>query len=297
MDLAIQSAPPCRRKFADWRTRDEAALGVLRDNLRSLEAVSSGSSALSDAIISEARMLSQRLGDHESDASLIATEGRLLFERDEVVDALKLHEDAERIFAAKGPERSTDRAENLVRLAICQRQLGHRDVSLTTLRQALKHRVGSDWILLSKVRSNTGAAHLLTDWNMVRYHWERQLRSARLHSMASRTAHALASLSFINLFDGRQSEGRLQAEEAVRIASSHGMSNTLLRCDLVLSIASLMDGNPALHFSSWVKQRPSPFNIRSGGVYGACMPISPRPTSSSVKRRDRGHEMCRLLQA
>jgi tetratricopeptide (TPR) repeat protein len=252
VDLAVQAAPPCRCSFVGWRQRDEVALGILRDNLRSLGTVSAGSSALSDAILSEARMLSQRLGDHEGGASLIAMEGRLLFERDDVVGAKNLHENAERMFAAHGPERSTDRADNLVRLAICLRQMGRRDASIKTLRQALKHRLNTDWTLLNKVRSNMGAAYLLTDWSMVRYHWDRQLRSARVHGLASREAHALASLSFINLFDGQQSDGRRQAEDAMEIAKSQGMDNTLLRCDLNLSIASLMDGNPdaALHFLS-----------------------------------------------
>ena len=63
-------------------------------------------------------------------------------------------------------------------------------------------------------------------------------------------AHALVSLSFINLFDGRQPEGRRQAEEALEIAKAQGLDNTRLRCDLNLSVSSLMDGNleAALHY-------------------------------------------------
>jgi tetratricopeptide (TPR) repeat protein len=250
VDMAVQSAPVCRRKFSDWQQRDKAALAVLHDNLDCLGMVSAGSSALSDAILTEARMLSQRLGDYASSASLIVMEGRLLFERDDPQGALARHEEAERMFAVLGTEKAADRAQNLVRLAICQRQLGRREDSLRTLRQALKHRVKSDWVLLSKVRSNTGAAYLLSDWEKVRHHWERQLRSARLHGLIQREAHALASLSFINLFDGRQSEGRRQAEEALEITKAQGFDNTRVRCDLNLAVSSLMDGNPdaALHY-------------------------------------------------
>jgi hypothetical protein len=50
-------------------------------------------------------------------------------------------------------------------------------------------------------------------------------------------------LSFINLFDGRQSEGRRQAEEALEIAKAQGLDNTRVRCDLNLSVSSLMDRN------------------------------------------------------
>src|SRR5262249_41168140 len=64
IDLAIHSAPVCRREFGDWQERDRIALSVLRDNLQCLGTVSAGSSGLSDAILTEARMLSQRLGDH-----------------------------------------------------------------------------------------------------------------------------------------------------------------------------------------------------------------------------------------
>jgi tetratricopeptide (TPR) repeat protein len=156
------------------------------------------------------------------------------------------------MFAALGMEKVADRAENLVRLAICLRQMKRRDDSLRTLKQALKHRAKSDWTLLNKVRSNTGAAYLLSDWDKVRRHWERQLRSARVHGLIPRIAHALAGLSFINLFDGRQSEGRHQAEEALEIAKAQGLDNTRLRCDLNLSVSSLMDGNleAALHYLS-----------------------------------------------
>jgi tetratricopeptide (TPR) repeat protein len=197
-------------------------------------------------------MISQRLGDDVGSASLIAMEGRLLFERDDIVGATARHEEAERLFAALGMEKVADRAENLVRLAICLRQTKRRDDSLKTLKQALAHRAKSDWTLLNKVRSNTGAVYLLSDWDKVRHHWERQLRSARVHDLIPRQAHALAGLSFINLFDGRQSAGRRQAEEALEIAKAHGLDNTRLRCDLNLSVASLLEGNleAAFHYLS-----------------------------------------------
>jgi tetratricopeptide (TPR) repeat protein len=250
VDTAVQSAPVCRREFDDWRQRDKTALTVLRDNLHCLGTVSSGSSSMSDAILTEARMLSQRLGDHASSASLLAMEGRLLFERNDIVGAIARHEEAETLFARLGMHKAADRADNLIRLAICLRQTGRRDESLRTLKQALKHRVKSDWVLLSKVRSNIGAAYLLMDWDTVRYHWERQLRSARRHGLVQREAHALTSLSFINLFDGRQSEGRHQSEQALAITKAGGFDNTRLRCDLNLSVSSLMEGNPeaALHY-------------------------------------------------
>jgi tetratricopeptide (TPR) repeat protein len=243
VDIGIQSSPVCRRIFSDWRERDTIALAVLRDNLQCLGSASSGSSGLSDAILTEARMLSQRLVDQLSNASLIAMEGRLLFERNDIEKATSLHEEAERIFAAVTTGRSADRAENLVRLAICLRQTGRIEESLKTLNHALKYRARSDWNLLNKVLSNTGAAYLRTDWDKVRHYWERQLRSARLHGLVLREAHALVGLSFINLFDGRRSEGRQQAETSLEIAKMHGLDNTRLRCDLNLSVSSLIDGS------------------------------------------------------
>jgi len=177
-------------------------------------------------------------------------EGRLMFERDDLIGAIARHKEAEKIFASLDTEKIADRAENLVRLAICLRQMGCRDDSLRTLKQALKYRVKSDWALLNKVRSNTGAAYLLSDWKKVRHHWERQLRSARVHGLLPRQAHALASLSFINLFDGRRIEGRHQAEQALGIARAQGLDNTRLRCDLNLSVSCLMEGNimASLHY-------------------------------------------------
>ena len=41
-----------------------------------------------------------------------------------------------------------------------------------------------------------------------------------------------------------QPDGRRQAEEAMEIAKAQGLDNTRVRCDLNLSVSSLMDGNP-----------------------------------------------------
>lgn len=243
IDPAIQAAAPARRNFDSWQARDREALVILRDNLQSLGSISAGSGRLSDAILSEARMIAVRLEDHQSVAALLAMQGRLLFERNDVVKALTYHEDAERGFAEQGLMRNTERAENLVRLAICLRQTGRFDESINALGRAIKHRTKSAWSLLNKVRSNLGAIYLRSDWDIVRYHWERQLRSARVNHLLSREAHALASLSFINLFDGRVAEGRRQAEESLLIARRHEMENTALRCDLNLSVAWLIEGN------------------------------------------------------
>ncbi|MEO5335948.1 MAG: restriction endonuclease [Magnetospirillum sp. WYHS-4] len=243
IDLAIQVAAPARRDFDNWQARDREALAILLDNLQSLGSVSSGSGRLSDAILSEARMVAERLQDHGCIAALTAMQGRMLFEQNDVAKALAHHEEAERIFNEQGLMRNIERAENLIRLAICLRQNGRTEDSLNALGQAISHRPKAAWSLLNKVRSNLGAIYLRSDWTVVRYHWERQLRSARVHGLLSRQAHALASLSFINLFDGRLAEGRRQAEESLLIARRHEMENTALRCDLNLSVAWLMEGN------------------------------------------------------
>lgn len=243
-DIAIQLAPPTRRQFKGWKERDQEALSILLDNLHSLGAVTSGSSGVSDSILTEAQIVASRIGDHGCRASLTAMEGRMLFERNQLSDALARHEDAERTFEKLGFTPSAERAENLIRLAICLRQNGQLEDSVAALGRALKHRPKKAWTLLNKVRSNLGALYLRSDWDKVRYHWERQLRSARVNKLFSRQAHALAGLSFVNLFDGRIAEGRRQAEEALSLAQQLGMDNTILRCDLNLSVAWLIEGNP-----------------------------------------------------
>ena len=106
---------------------------------------------------------------------------------------------------------------------------------------ALRHRAKSDWTLLNKVRSNTGAAYLPSDWVKVDTTGnDSPFRSARIHGLISREAHALASLSFINLFDNRRTEGHHQAEMALEISKARALDNTRLRCDLNLSVSSLI---------------------------------------------------------
>jgi tetratricopeptide (TPR) repeat protein len=242
IDVAVLKAPPCHRTFHDWRQRDSTILEILQDNLSSLNQVTSGSSSSSESLITEARMLCGRLGDEQGSAQLLASEGRMLFEQDNLDKAIQCHEEAERKYATLDTNKQKGRAQNLVRLSICLRQFDRREEALAVLDRALALRKKADWVLLSTVRNNTGAVYLSSNWNMVKYHWQKQLRSARVHGLEARTAHALASLSFINIFEDRIEEGIEQSEQALEIAQRNILENTIVRCNLNLSVAQLVQG-------------------------------------------------------
>jgi len=245
LDSAIEKAAACQLLLNDWREQDRLVLGVLTANLGYLDQVSSGSSKASGQIISESRILCERLGDKHSEAALIAAEGRMHFEQDNLGKAVQCHAQAEEMYNQLDLSRSKDRAANLIRYAICLRQFGSLEQSIATLLSALKYREGSDWKLLNKVRNNIGAVYLRSDWDLVRYHWGKQVSSARRHKLHDRVAHGLASLSFVNIFSGRVKEGIAQSEEALLISKANSLDNTTVRCNLNLGAAFLIEGNPA----------------------------------------------------
>lgn len=242
IDISIHTTYSFSLKEINQSTRYQMVLDLLVDNLQCLSSISSGSAALSEAIITEARLLSSKLERNNTTAELLMFEGRMWFERDRVELAKKCHVQAEEIFDSSSDYQIKLRIENLIRYAICLRSEGEIDKSLQTLMQALRLRSGVDWNLMCKIRSNVGAAYLRIDWAKTRHHWEKQLACAQQNNIVTREIHSLASLSFVDLFEGKLSEGLKKAERGYSLAEELSLHNQIIRLALDISVHAIITG-------------------------------------------------------
>jgi len=242
IDVSIHTTYSFSLKEINQSTRYQMVLDLLVDNLHCLSSISSGSAALSEAIITEARLLSSKLERNNTTAELLMFEGRMWFERDRVELAKRCHVQAEVIFDSSPDYQVKLRIENLIRYAICLRSEGEIDKSLQMLMQALRHRSGVDWNLMCKIRSNVGAAYLRIDWAKTRHHWEKQLACAQQNNIVTREIHSLASLSFVDLFEGKLSEGLKKAERGYSLAEELSLHNQIIRLALDISVHAIITG-------------------------------------------------------
>jgi len=244
IDISIHTTHTICLKEINPSTRYQMVLDLLIDNLKCLSSFSSGSAGLSEAIITEARLLASKLGRRNTTAELLLFEGRMWFERNMVNPAKKCHAEAEEIFERSPDNQGELRIENLIRYAICLRSEGEISKSVQTLMQALRHRNGVDWNLMCKIRSNVGAAYLRVDWVQTRRHWEKQLACAQQNNLVTREIHSLASLSFVDLFEGNLTEGLKKAEKGYSLAEELSLHNQMIRLALDISIHAIITGKP-----------------------------------------------------
>jgi tetratricopeptide (TPR) repeat protein len=243
LDPAMRNLDSCTSIASSPDDRRKSVLGLLLENVECLNTVGSGSSGAVEATITEARLIAERIEDRNCIAQLLYFEGRMWFERNSVEKAVALHEQAEILFSRQECLRNSARAENLVRQAICLRKSGRAKDSVAHLWKAAQQRPPGDWLLLNKVRNNLGAAFLRTDWLKVRYHWEKQIQQADRRKLLARKVHGLASLSFIDLFEGRLNEGLAKVREGLELAERLRLDNQVVRLCLNLAIHSLITGN------------------------------------------------------
>jgi tetratricopeptide (TPR) repeat protein len=242
VDPSLRHVSPPRLRM-ERQERLHLLLHLLLENIDCLSTVASGSSRATEVAISEARVIAELLRDNGATASLLYFEGRMWFERNMVEKALQLHREAEDRFSQLGLSRLSERCENLIREAICLRQKGQVEESILLLFKVARLRPGGNWTILSKVRSNMGAAFLYSDWTKVRHHWEREVRQAARRGLVARKVHALTGLSFIDLFEGRLQEGYEKSREALELSEHLRLDGQILRLCLNLSVHALIVGN------------------------------------------------------
>jgi hypothetical protein len=158
------------------------------------------------------------------------------FERDELVNAVKDHKEAERLYAeADGNLQS--RAANLLRLAITLRQRDEVHASRKLIHDAHAMSTGTDRDLMIRLALNAGAPYMDDDLIRVRRYWHSALQMAKRESTRQLYVHALIDVGYLELLLGRKDNAAIYLAEGYMLADELGLDNSLLRGALDLRLS------------------------------------------------------------
>jgi tetratricopeptide (TPR) repeat protein len=214
--------------------------------------VDSGSSRAAEATITEGETLAAQLDDPIALGTMLSMRGRMLFERNQIDRAIKMHAEAEQVFGSNCA--SIDRkirANNLIRLAIAQRSLGLINESVGTLATALKYRPRGHgkWKLYFKILGNLGAAFLYENWRLVRRFWSRRRLVAESKGLPPRYRLDIG-LAYLDLLEGNPKEAISVLDRAESSASELGLDSKLIRILLNKASCALVLGRPKVALAS-----------------------------------------------
>jgi tetratricopeptide (TPR) repeat protein len=245
-DEAIAVAEPCTRSNLDRESRERETADLLLQYIEHLVAVGSAGTPSVDKALTEGEMLAERLQDKTLRATLKMYHGRQEFNRDRPVESLRLHQEAESMFATVEPTKEVSRlrVNNLVRMAIALRSDGQLEESRRTLVKAMRERRGRNWPFAIQARANFGATFFYIDWNKTRHHWQRAVQIAERHNLVDRYVHGLIDVAFLDLLEERMTAAEQALEKALALSRDYGLENSELRCLLNLGCFALMSGNP-----------------------------------------------------
>jgi tetratricopeptide (TPR) repeat protein len=243
-DEAIAVSEPCTRSNLNHERRDRETADLLLQYVDHLVAVGSAGTPSVDKALTEGEMLAERLRDKTLRATLKMYHGRQEFSRDRPAESLRLHQEAESVFATveQTQEVCRLRANNLVRMSIALRSDGQLEESRRTLVKAMRQ--FRSWSLAIHVRANFGATYFHLDWDKTRHHWQRAVRIAERHNLVDRYVHGLIDVAFLDLLEERALTAGQALEKALALSRDYGLENSELRCLLNLGCLALMKGDP-----------------------------------------------------
>jgi hypothetical protein len=246
LDDALAAAAPCRVDGIARHERDRRSLSAIRELLPSLIAISSGSSEAVERVVTEGRMLAERVRDREATAVLMYGYGYMLMERNRTWESIDAHENAEATLRVLPRHaRSDERKQNLVRLGIGYRDTGRLQLAMDTFRSVMRMRVPGDWDLWGTVLANAGACYFYTDAAAVRRYWERALRVGERRGLPDLRINMEVDVGVLDLLDGDAGGARSRFLRALHDAEQFGMENQVLRSHLNLACLDLLEGEVA----------------------------------------------------
>ena len=241
MDVAITHASlPRSRPLLDDTRR--AVLDVLLALLRCTGTTTVFTNTVADRLLTEATMLARWFNDKRISAELRMMSGFLHFERDELSESVKDHEEAERLYAEVGAK-ADDRAANLLRLAITLRQRNQLEASRRMIHNAHRMISKDNRDLLIRLTLNAGASYMDTDLIRVSRYWRSALQMARRESGRELYVHALIDVGYLELLIGNRDEAAVNLSEAYKLAQEFGLDNSLLRGALDLGCLDMVRGD------------------------------------------------------
>jgi tetratricopeptide (TPR) repeat protein len=219
-------------------------LTLIKRLIFSLTEISGGSGTEIGSAISEGMMLARRLSDYGAQAELEGYLGRHQFAEGNLVTSLKHHEKAETMYASLVDSPLIySRIANLIRIAICFRQLGRRDESLTTLEKAESLRDPVDFSGRIKILSNTGGLFFYSDLTRVRKYWEEAMDTAYEGNIPERIVHCLVNLAQLDFIEDKFLNARHRLSIGMRIAEDLGLESSFVRILLYTAGIDMIDGD------------------------------------------------------
>jgi hypothetical protein len=228
MDVAIAHAtPPQPRGPASDATR-RAVLELLMALIYCTGSTAVFTSSAAASFLSEAAMLARSLLDQERLAELAMIEGTRAFERDELSASVKAHREAELLYASL-PDALVLRANNLLRLAIAQRQQHRIKQAAATIQRAHRMVGATDMDLLVRLTLNAGAGYLASDLPRVARYWRAALRTATRANLVERRVHAMIDVGYLELLLGDDTAAATHLSTAYDLAREYELENSALR--------------------------------------------------------------------
>lgn len=242
-EALIVANPVCRTGLSDFEQRNET-LNLLLEYADCATRVGSGGSPIVARAITQAQYLATGFGNKIVQARLLTFEGRQAFNMGQLKQSMERHIDTEAILGSLPfQEVSKKRTDNLVRLAIAQRQMGEHSSSRLTLLKALSLRNDRDWGLALKVIANVGATYFYKDLDRCRHYWKRAVDLASRVGHTEMYVHALIDLGHLDLILNKRDEAQQSLEEALRISEEQVFENQKLRALSNLACCLMMEGD------------------------------------------------------
>lgn len=241
-DDAVRVAEPARIAGVPDCERRRVILDIVTPLVESLFEIGSGASDRIERAITEGAMLARASGVPLDRARYEFFMGRRAFDQGRFTQAIEHHREADALNRTSETPSDDFATDNLVRLAVAQRQAGDREGSLRTLERAEVGCGPSDLRSLARIRANTGAVFFYSDIAAVRRSWESALAAAEQSGLPERIAHCLIDVATLDILGDRCQSAHERLSHAQRLAERHFLQNSLLRALLNGGCLDLIEG-------------------------------------------------------
>ena len=240
LDIAIAHAVAPKRKGPPTEATRRRVLELMTLLLRCTGAAVYASRAAA-AYLTEATMLARHLGDERRLAELLKIKGIRAFEREELAESIAAHRDADELLERIGAPAAT-RAENLLRLAITQRQQNDLKNALATIRRAHRIAGSTDRGLLSRLTLNAGAVYLNDNLPRAARYWRAALAMAEKERNIDRLIHAMVDVGYIELLLGHEDKAAELLSRGYALSLANELDNSAMRSASNLACLHLVRG-------------------------------------------------------
>ncbi|MEA2998627.1 MAG: eukaryotic-like serine/threonine-protein kinase [Sphingomonadales bacterium] len=244
-------APPAAFEDAAYRasprpllSKAATAAALLDTKKRLYEAsvlVTGAAGEFAKRIITEVRMLSERLGDVAGSAMALRWEGDLWIAQGEDRQAVDCYREAERLYS-RTPTRVVDLFQTVLGQGIALRLLGETDQSAAELQRALALSPDDPFAQI-RYHANYGALFFYSDAGKRRKHWEEALSIAERAGFEDLQVHMDGDVAGLDIMEDRP-DVRARVERLMEVAVHRRLDDSLVRALIMASAIDLLEGKP-----------------------------------------------------